>query len=362
MGRPHPTPARALRRAASRRPTPLRFRPRQLLRPRPFPRSLLLPSPSPYVEAAETRKKVPVWIVPVLVFLPFWAIFYVGYLENPPAAPEVSPTKGPRSTAASAPAAMVAVAVAAPDASSTAAKSCSPSPRSLPAPRTTASPATCTGSPTAPPVHRPRASSSTATRSPRWRPRPGSYGQMAGFGNLSPEQLVAVVYHVRHAFGADQITPEGDERELHVLDELYHLMEEEGVMTFEGATLPEIQGWVDAAASRSTRSTANSPRSNPLPHLPQNLEQPGQQGPVVSRPNRRTWDRGSLAHRFLARPPGPRRLLRRSRPPQALRRRPWSSRSHDAHGRRPDGRPVQAPRVGCGSRRPHRPGERGRSR
>ena len=48
-------------------------------------------------------------------------------------------------------------------------------------------------------------------------------------------------------FGADQITPEGDERELHVLDELYHLMEEEGVMTFEGATLPEIQGWVDAA-------------------------------------------------------------------------------------------------------------------
>ena len=76
---------------------------------------------------------------------------------------------------------------------------------------------------------------------------PGSYGQMAGFGNLSPEQLVAVVYHVRHAFGADQITPEGDERELHVLDELYHLMEEEGVMTFEGATLPEIQGWVDAA-------------------------------------------------------------------------------------------------------------------
>ena len=43
---------------------------------------------APYVEAAETRKKVPVWIVPVLVFLPFWAIFYVGYLENPPAAPE----------------------------------------------------------------------------------------------------------------------------------------------------------------------------------------------------------------------------------------------------------------------------------
>ena len=56
-------------------------------RPRPFPRSLLLPGLSPYVEAAETRKKVPVWVIPVLIFLPFWA-FYVGYLENPPAAPE----------------------------------------------------------------------------------------------------------------------------------------------------------------------------------------------------------------------------------------------------------------------------------
>ena len=41
----------------------------------------------PYVEAARTRKKVPVWIVPVLLFLPIWAIYYVGLLE-PPAAEE----------------------------------------------------------------------------------------------------------------------------------------------------------------------------------------------------------------------------------------------------------------------------------
>ena len=43
---------------------------------------------APYVEAANARKKVPVWIIPVLVFLPFWAIYYVGYLENPPVEPE----------------------------------------------------------------------------------------------------------------------------------------------------------------------------------------------------------------------------------------------------------------------------------
>ncbi|MEM8708328.1 MAG: c-type cytochrome, partial [Actinomycetota bacterium] len=77
---------------------------------------------------------------------------------------------------------------------------------------------------------------------------PGSFGaQMAGFASLSPEQLVAVVYHERHAFGGDLISDVGDERELHVLEEVYHVMEEEGVLTFEGASLEQIQAWVDAA-------------------------------------------------------------------------------------------------------------------
>ena len=40
----------------------------------------------PFVEAAERRKKMPVWVVPVLVCLPIWAIYYVGTLENPPQA------------------------------------------------------------------------------------------------------------------------------------------------------------------------------------------------------------------------------------------------------------------------------------
>ena len=80
----------------------------------------------------------------------FWAIFYVGYLENPPAAPEGLAYEGAGDLQRQCPAAMVAVVVAAPDASSTA-KSCSPSSLAS-APRTTAWPATCTGSPTAPPV------------------------------------------------------------------------------------------------------------------------------------------------------------------------------------------------------------------
>lgn len=30
-----------------------------------------------------TRKKIPVWAVPVLIFLPFWAIIFAGTLESP---------------------------------------------------------------------------------------------------------------------------------------------------------------------------------------------------------------------------------------------------------------------------------------
>jgi mono/diheme cytochrome c family protein len=39
----------------------------------------------PAVVAAKTRKKIPVWAVPVLVALPVWAYVYHGTLEPPPA-------------------------------------------------------------------------------------------------------------------------------------------------------------------------------------------------------------------------------------------------------------------------------------
>lgn len=44
--------------------------------------------PAPYVTAALRRKTIPYWVMPVLLFLPIWAIYYVGYLERPPADPE----------------------------------------------------------------------------------------------------------------------------------------------------------------------------------------------------------------------------------------------------------------------------------
>ncbi|MCD9624819.1 c-type cytochrome [Rhabdothermincola salaria] len=37
--------------------------------------------PPPYVQAALTRKKIPFWAMPVLAFLPVWAIIYVGGLS-----------------------------------------------------------------------------------------------------------------------------------------------------------------------------------------------------------------------------------------------------------------------------------------
>lgn len=40
---------------------------------------------TPWVAAAKARKTIPVWVMPVLLFLPIWAIYYVGYLERPPA-------------------------------------------------------------------------------------------------------------------------------------------------------------------------------------------------------------------------------------------------------------------------------------
>jgi mono/diheme cytochrome c family protein len=44
-----------------------------------------VPEPeAPYVTAAKARKTIPVWVMPVLLFLPVWAIYYVGYLERPP--------------------------------------------------------------------------------------------------------------------------------------------------------------------------------------------------------------------------------------------------------------------------------------
>ena len=53
----------------------------------PAPEVYVEPEPepvAPYVEAYEARKKMPYWIIPVLLFLPVWGSFYYGTLERVP--------------------------------------------------------------------------------------------------------------------------------------------------------------------------------------------------------------------------------------------------------------------------------------
>ena len=54
--------------------------------PVPVPAAAPPPPPEPdppYVQAANARKRMPYWAASVMVFLPIWAIFYVGMLEPP---------------------------------------------------------------------------------------------------------------------------------------------------------------------------------------------------------------------------------------------------------------------------------------
>jgi mono/diheme cytochrome c family protein len=63
--------AKAPAKAAAAAPVPIAARPEVTL--------------SPYARAAERRKKIPFWAVPVLLFLPLWAFLYWGTLDAPPA-------------------------------------------------------------------------------------------------------------------------------------------------------------------------------------------------------------------------------------------------------------------------------------
>lgn len=201
---------------------------------------------APYVEAAERRKTLPVWIIPVLLFLPIWAIYYVGYLENPPAEPEGLAFEGAEIYTGQC-------------AACHGGGGGGGSGRQLNGGEVLMTfPSLASGADydgLAGMIHWVANGSAGSDplgygdpdRSGGQRV-PGSFGaQMAGFASLSPEQLVAVVYHERHSFGDDLFTDDGDEIELHVLEEVVHVMEELGVTSFEDASLETIQSWVDEA-------------------------------------------------------------------------------------------------------------------
>ncbi len=53
----------------------------------PVPEVYVEPEPepvAPYVEKFQARKKMPFWIIPVLLFMPVWGAFYFGTLERVP--------------------------------------------------------------------------------------------------------------------------------------------------------------------------------------------------------------------------------------------------------------------------------------
>ena len=195
---------------------------------------------APYVEAALRRKTLPVWIIPVLVFLPFWAVYYVGYLENPPATggfalegEEIYGAQcagchggsGGGGTGRQLKDGEVILTFPAND------EGVAQMLHWVAA--GTAGSADTYGDPN-------RAGGVRET---------GSFGVMSGFGGgLSTEQLAAVVYHERAAFGG--LDTDVVDHELHLLEELVHVMDEAGA-TFDGASLDDIRGWVAEAASHT---------------------------------------------------------------------------------------------------------------
>lgn len=194
---------------------------------------------APYVEAGLRRKTLPVWIIPVLLFLPFWAIYYVGYLENPPVeggfAFEGEEVYG----------AQCAGCHGGGGGGGTG--------RALSGGEVVLTfPATDEG--VAQMVHWVAAGTGGSAASYGDPARPGgqrvtgSFGVMGGFGgSLSAEELAAVVYHERAAFG--DLDAETVDHELHLLEELVHVVEEAGE-SFDGASLDDIRSWVEAAAAK----------------------------------------------------------------------------------------------------------------
>ena len=194
---------------------------------------------APYVEAALRRKTVPVWILPVLVFLPIWAIYYVGYLENPPV------TGGFVAEGAEVYGVQCAGCHGGAGGGGTG--------RQLNGGEVVLTfPATDEG--IAGMLHWVAAGTagSDATYGDPSRPggqrQSGSFGQMSGFGGgLSAEELAAVVYHERAAFG--ELDAETIDHELHLLEEVVHVVEDAGE-SFDGATLDEVRSWVAAASAK----------------------------------------------------------------------------------------------------------------
>ena len=199
---------------------------------------------APYVEAGLKRKTIPAWIIPVLLFLPIWAIYYVGYLENPPAEAGGLLVEGG-------------------DIYSGQCASChggtggGGSGRQLNDGQVLLTfPSFAAGESfdglanQLAWVANGTAGTTTATYGDPARTggarTPGSFGQMGGFGSsLSVEELLAVVYYERVTHGG--LDADAAAIELGVLEELIHVAEEEGTDFGSGLTGEDIAHLLDTA-------------------------------------------------------------------------------------------------------------------
>jgi hypothetical protein len=203
---------------------------------------------APYVAAGKARKTIPYWVMPVLLFLPIWAIYYVGYLENPPA------TGGLAFEGAEVYSTCAGCHGGGGGGGSGRQLNDGEVLRTFPVGITStgydglaghigwvANGTTATGSLEGTAVYGdPDRASGARTV--------GSFGTpMAGFGaSLSAEELAAVVFHERSQFGGDLIDADIIFEELHVLEEFVHVVEEEGV-SIEGLTVAEIHELLEKA-------------------------------------------------------------------------------------------------------------------
>lgn len=205
---------------------------------------------APYVAAAKARKTIPVWVMPVLLFLPFWAIYYVGYLERPPVTDglafegnEVYATcsgchgvgggGGSGRQLSGGEVALTFPAYEEGDAYDGLAGMIA----------WVANGSTATAA----------LEGSGIYGDPDREGGPqvigAVLGNMSGFGaQLDVEELAAVVYHERSQFG--ELAPEIVEEEFEVLEEFVHVAEEEGVEHVDGMTVAEVHEMLEEARAK----------------------------------------------------------------------------------------------------------------
>ncbi|MEM7141547.1 MAG: hypothetical protein AAF548_10990 [Actinomycetota bacterium] len=207
---------------------------------------------APYVAAAKARKTIPVWVMPVLLFLPFWAIYYVGYLENPPVTGGLA-FEGEEMYVTCA--------------------GChgggggGGSGRQLndgEVLRTFPVGITADGYDGLAGMIAWVANGSELTRSlegmstygdPAREGGPhviaGELGPMSGFGAIwDVEQLASAVFHERSQFGGDLIDADLIVEELELLEEFIHVAEEDGIEHLDGMTVAQISEMLDAARAK----------------------------------------------------------------------------------------------------------------